>query len=123
MSLPVGCRPSASRELSVQVTVFNRSDTDIRFLVLDPDGVGNHFGFFSSGGGAGTAGGCRFRLAEDLVIEWEENEKLRRASVRLAQFREKRREIKSFTFIYHGKDQWEVVAQSGLSDDSPRVVP
>jgi hypothetical protein len=119
----LGCLRHSSKYLDVQLSVENRSDTDILSVVIDANGVGNHFGFFSKGGAGATAGGCQFRLVEDLTIEWEEGKTSKRAILNMKPYSRKRDMIKSFTFRYLGTDRWEVIAHAGLKFDSPVVLP
>jgi len=58
-----------------------------------------------------------------LRIEWEEVHKKYTATVDTAKYIPKRREIKSFSFLYQGNGKWDVIARSGIFNDSPEVKP
>ena len=43
--------------------------------------------------------------------------------VNIRQYESKKSQIQSFTFVYQGGNKWQVIAQSGISEDSPEVKP
>ena len=115
--------------LSVQVRVVNKSSRDIRFVQINTDAPhgGSGFGFF---GGAGprntkgaTAGGTTIVLSPHFTIDWKEDGQQKQATLDMQRYHSVSRQIRFLQFWYHGKGQWEVIAQAGLRRDSEVLTP
>lgn len=108
--------------INCPVSTGNRSTNAIRFVGVISGTTTNEFGYL---GGSKTNGktslGCEVELVPDLKIEWEEEDKKYTATVNTARYIPKRREIKSFSFLYLGKGKWDVIARSGIFNDSPEI--
>ena len=111
--------------MNCEISTGNRSTNDIRFMAIVSGETRNMFGFLDSieTGYNKTSIGCDLELAPDTTIEWEENDKKCSAIVDMAKYIPKKRQIKSFSFLYKGNGTWDVIARSGTDDDSPEVKP
>jgi len=120
-----GCEGSfGSHHIICPIHAANRSTKEILFVSVITGGPRNEFGFLAGSKTNGkTSLGCEVQLVPDLKIEWEEEDKKYTATVNTARYIPKRREIKSFSFLYQGKGKWDVIARSGIFDDSPEVKP
>jgi hypothetical protein len=119
-----GCEGSfGSHHITCPIHAANRSTNEILFVSIKTAGTRNEFGFLASMGFGATSVGCEVELVPDLKIEWEEEDKKYTATVNTARYIPKRREIKSFSFLYLGNGKWDVFARSGTNDDSPEVKP
>ena len=124
-SASVGCSivKSERTDIVYQIDAVNRSSRDIRFVVIDPDGAKNQFGFLASGGSGTTSSFCRFRFSGAFAVAWEEDTVTRKVAVDILKYEKKKGQIKSFGFCYLGNGKWHVIARSGTEDDSPEVKP
>jgi len=120
-----GCEGSfGSHHMICPIHAANRSTNEILFVSIKTDNTRNEFGFLAGSKVNGkTSFGCEVELVSDLRMEWEENHKKCSTAVDLSKYIPKRREIKSFSFLYKGNSKWDVIARSGEFDDSPEVKP
>jgi hypothetical protein len=126
VGLSGGCgeKPYDANRMSCEISTANRSKNEIRFVSVITEHTRNEFGFLAGSKKNGkTSIGCDFELAPDTTIEWEENDKKCSAIVDMAKYIPKKRQIKSFSFLYKGDGTWDVIARSGIFDDSPEVKP
>jgi hypothetical protein len=105
------------------VKVYNHSSRDIRFVVIDPEGIRHSFGYLASGSPDKFKGKVfsEVRLSKDLAIAWQEEGVRRKALIDIAKY--EKSQIKSFSFIYMGDGKWQVIARSGTDEASPEVKP
>lgn len=121
-----GCEGSfGSHNMTCPIHAGNRSANDILFVEIMSGEIKNRFGFLDSTetGYNKTSLGCDIELSSNTTVEWEENHKKCSAIVDTSKYIPKRREIKSFSFLYLGNGRWDVVARSDIFDDSPEVKP
>jgi hypothetical protein len=93
-------------------------------LVIVSGKTRNEFGFLGGSKEHGaTSLGCDIELSPNTTIEWEENDKKCATTVDMSKYIPRKHEIKSFGFIYKGDGKWDVIARSGIFNDSPEVKP
>ena len=109
--------------MNCEISTANRSTNEILFVTIVAGETKNRFGFLGSMGAGKTSLGCELELVPDTKIEWEENDKKCSAIVDTAKYIPKKGLIKSFSFLYKGDGKWDVIARSGIFDDSPEVKP
>lgn len=114
----------SNNHINCPIAVANRSTNEILFVSVITEHTRNEFGFLAGSKGNGkTSLGCDLELVPDTTIEWEENDKKCSAIVDTAKYIPKKRQIKSFSFLYKGNGTWDVIARSDIFDDSPEVKP
>jgi hypothetical protein len=113
------------QHINCPISTGNRATNDILFVTIVSGTTRNLFGFLDSTetGYNATSLGCDLELVPDTTIEWEENDKKCSAIVDTAKYIPKKRQIKSFSFLYKGNGTWDVIARSDIFDDSPEVKP
>jgi hypothetical protein len=111
------------QQMNCPISTANRSTNEILFVNIVSGETKNMFGFLGPMGAGATSLGCDFELVPNTTIEWEENDKKCSAIVDTAKYIPKKREIKSFSFLYKGNGTWDVIARSDIFDDSPEVKP
>ena len=119
-----GCDGSFNgQQMNCPISIGNRSTNDILFVTIVSGETKNKFGFLGPMGAGKTSIGCDFELSPNTTIEWEENDKKCSATLDMSKYIPKKSEIRSFSFLYKGNGNWDVIARSGIFDDSPEVKP
>lgn len=90
------------------VSAMNRSDTDIRFVIVDSGRGENRFGFLGAGGAGKTRSGCAVDNLKDVTISWSENGASRTAVLDVSAYSKSVSGVVDMTFCYMGKGRWTV---------------
>jgi len=115
--------PFVDSRMNCEISTASRATNEIRFVSVISEHTRNEFGFLGPMGAGKTSIGCDFELSPTTTIEWKENDKKCSATLDMSKYIPRKREIRSFSFLYKGNGKWDVIARSGTEEDSPEVKP
>ncbi len=88
------------------ISAMNRSDADIRFVIIDSGAGKNRFGFLGSNGAGATRSGCLVDNLRSVTISWAENGDERTAVLDLSTYSKSVADVIDMTFCYEGRGKW-----------------
>jgi hypothetical protein len=103
----LGC-VSLPLKFTGDISAMNRSNADIRSVIVDSGKGENRFGFLGAGGAGKTRAGCEVDNLRNVTISWSENGVAKTAVLDLSAYAKSASDVGDMTFCYEGKGKWTV---------------